>query len=113
MASEGMFVQGDAVKQVEMAPGVLRRTLGHGTQMLLVEFNLAAGSGVPTHSHPHAQVGYVVRGSLRLTIGDETRTCNAGDSYYIPGDVPHEGVTVEDSLVIDVFHPTREDYLEG
>lgn len=113
MASEGMFVEGDGVKQVEMAPGVLRRTLGHGTQMLMAEFNLAAGSEVARHTHPHAQVGYVVRGSLRLTIGDDTRTCKAGDSYYIPGDVPHRGVTVEDSLVIDVFHPTREDYLEG
>jgi quercetin dioxygenase-like cupin family protein len=113
MASEGMFVEGDAVKQVEMAPGVVRRTLGHGAEMLMAEFNLAAGSEVATHSHPHAQVGYVVRGGLRLTIGDDTRVCRAGDSYYIPGNVPHRGVTVEDSLVIDVFHPTREDYLEG
>jgi quercetin dioxygenase-like cupin family protein len=113
MASEGMFVKGDAVKQVEMAPGVLRRTLGHGTEMLMAEFNLAAGSEVATHSHPHAQVGYVVRGSMRLTIGEDTRVCKAGDSYYIPGNVPHQGGAVEDSLVIDVFHPRREDYLEG
>jgi quercetin dioxygenase-like cupin family protein len=113
MASETMFVEGDEVKQVEMIPGVLRRTLGHGAQMLLAEFNLAAGSELPMHSHPHDQVGYVVRGSMRLTIGDDARTCEAGDSYYIPGDVPHKAVTVEDALVIDVFCPPREDYLEG
>jgi quercetin dioxygenase-like cupin family protein len=50
---------------------------------------------------------------MRLTVDDETRTCQAGDSYYIPGDVPHKAVTIEDALVIDVFCPPREDYLEG
>ncbi len=113
MASEGMFVQGERVKQVEMVPGVRRRTLGHGSQMLMTEFTLAAGSEVATHSHPHDQVGYVVRGSMELTIGEETRTIDAGDSYYIPGGVPHQAALVEDALVLDVFCPPREDYLEG
>lgn len=107
------FIKGEQVKQVEMAPGVQRRTLGHGPQMLLAEFTLAAGSEVPMHAHPHEQVGYVVRGSMRLTIGDEARTCAAGDSYYIPGDVSHMAVLEEDALVIDVFCPPREDYLES
>jgi quercetin dioxygenase-like cupin family protein len=113
MASEQIFVKGEHVHQVEMAPGVRRRTLGHGSQMLLAEFTLAAGSGVATHSHPHDQVGYVLRGSMQLTVGEETQTCRAGDSYYIPGDVPHSAQTEEDALVLDVFCPPREDYLEG
>jgi uncharacterized RmlC-like cupin family protein len=45
-------------------------------------------------------------------VGDETLTCEAGDSYYIPGGVPHQGVTPEDALVIDVFCPPREDYMD-
>jgi quercetin dioxygenase-like cupin family protein len=113
MASGGMFVEGHSTEQVEMAPGVRRRTLGHGPQMLLAEFTLAAGGGMPTHSHPHDQVGYVLRGSMQLTIGEETHTCVAGDSYYIPGNMPHRAVTLEDALVVDVFCPPREDYLEG
>lgn len=96
-----------------MVPGVVRRTLGHGEEMLLTEFTIAEGSEVPTHSHPQAQVGYVVRGRMRLTIGDETHECTAGDSYYIPGDVPHGATVPQDSLVVDVFCPPREDYLEG
>jgi quercetin dioxygenase-like cupin family protein len=111
MASKGMFVQGDQVNQVEMAPGVRRRTLAHGSNMLLAEFTLVQGSGVPTHTHPHDQVGYVVRGSMQLTVGDDVCTYRAGDSYYIPGDVPHSAVTPEDAVVVDVFCPPREDYL--
>lgn len=112
MASGGPFFKGEQIDQVEMAPGVRRRTLGHGTHMLLAEFTLGAESEVAMHSHPHDQVGYVVSGSLRLTVGDETLTCEAGDSYYIPGGVPHQGVTPEDALVIDVFCPPREDYMD-
>jgi len=111
MASKGMSVKGGEVEQVEMAPGVRRRTLGHGSSMLLAEFSLSQGAEVPMHTHPHEQVGYVVSGSMRLTMGDEARTYEAGDSYYIPGDVPHKGEVPENAVVIDVFCPPREDYL--
>jgi quercetin dioxygenase-like cupin family protein len=108
-----MFVKGDHAKQVEMAPGVRRRTLAHGEEMLLTKFDLAAGAEVPIHSHPHAQVGYVVHGRMELTIADDTYSVEAGDSYFIPGDVPHKAFTPEDSVVVDVFCPPREDYLES
>lgn len=111
MDSKGMFVKGGEVEQVEMAPGVRRRTLGHGSSMLLAEFSLSQGAEVPMHTHPHEQVGYVVSGSMRLTVGDEARIYEAGDSYYIPGDVPHKGEVAENAVVIDVFCPPREDYL--
>jgi quercetin dioxygenase-like cupin family protein len=88
-----MFVKADHATQVEMAPGVLRRTLGHGEKML------------------HAQVGYMVQGRMQLTVGDQTQTVEGGDSYYIPGDIPHGAVMLEDSVVVDVFCPPREDYL--
>ena len=57
MSLNGMIVKGDGATPVEMVPGVLRRTLGHGEEMLLAEFTIIAGSEVSTHSHPHAQVG--------------------------------------------------------
>jgi len=108
-----MFFKGDQTEQIQMLPGVLRRTLGHGKEMLLAEFTLHAGAEVPTHTHPNAQVGYVVRGRMELSIADETRVVEAGDSYYIPKDEPHGAVTLEDSLVVDIFCPPRQDYLEG
>jgi quercetin dioxygenase-like cupin family protein len=50
---------------------------------------------------------------MELTIQDEARTCEAGDSYYIPGDVPHKAAVAEGAVVIDVFNPPREDYLDS
>ncbi len=33
-----------------------------------------------------------------------------GDVFIIPGDVPHSGRSITDCYLIDVWHPTREDY---
>jgi quercetin dioxygenase-like cupin family protein len=35
----------------------------------------------------------------------------AGDFYYIPSGVVHGSVALEDSTVIDLFAPMRQDYL--
>lgn len=84
----------------------------HGEQLTLMTVDLDAGAVLPTHHHPHEQMGIVLEGELTFTIGDETKICRAGDTYLIPSDVTH-GVTVSaasPAKVIDVFSPPREDY---
>ena len=53
----------------------------------------------------------VVKGSALFIVGDEERTLKSGEMYFIPGDVPHRVVALEDGCeALDVFHPVREDY---
>ena len=47
----------------------------------------------------------------RARLGDERRTCVAGDVGVIPGGVEHEAWFPEDTEVVDVFAPRREDFL--
>ena len=95
----------------EPAPGLLRRTLVWGDRMMFVEFTVPKGSGVPLHHHPHEQVGYVVSGRIEFTIGEQVRVLGAGDAYLMPSEVPHWTTALEDSVVVDVFAPVREDYV--
>lgn len=95
-----------------MFPGVVRRTLTSGDRTTLVEVTLAAGSIVPSHSHPHEQIGYVVRGRVTFQIGDRVQELGAGDSYCVPGGEPHEVHTLEDAVCIDIFSPVREEFLD-
>jgi quercetin dioxygenase-like cupin family protein len=95
---------------VEMLPGLIRRTLGETPDAMVVEFRAEAGVHVPTHTHPHQQVGYVVSGEIAITIEGTTNTCKPGDSYAIPGGAQHSAVFVAESIVIDCFSPPREDY---
>jgi quercetin dioxygenase-like cupin family protein len=91
--------------------GVYRKTLTYGKNTLFTEFRLKGNCTLPSHSHPQEQTGYLVSGSLRLTIGDETFDVGPGDSWNIPGNVPHGATVLKDSVAIEVFSPIREDYL--
>jgi quercetin dioxygenase-like cupin family protein len=96
--------------QDEMRPGVHRRVLGTTERMMLTEFFLERGAEVPTHAHPHDQVGYVTAGRLALTVADDTQEVVHGDSYAIPGGVPHRAVALTDVVLVEVFAPPREDF---
>lgn len=45
---------------------------------------------LPEHAHA-AQVGFVLRGRIDLTIGGQERRYSKGDIYTIPAGVPHSG----------------------
>jgi len=95
----------------EMLPGVQLKTLVHGDRTLLTEVRLAAGAVVPEHAHPHEQTGYLVSGRLRFTVAGEAVEVGPGDSWSLPGDQPHAATALEDTVVVEVFSPVREDYL--
>ena len=93
--------------------GIEQKTLVYGAKTLMAEFLLKKGSELPLHSHPHEQTGYLVRGSLRLTIGGDAHDVLPGDSWCVPGGIGHRADVIEDSVAIEVFSPVREDYLPG
>lgn len=91
--------------------GIEQKTLVYGDKTLMVEFRLQKGATLPLHSHPHEQIGYLVKGRIRLTIGSDVHEVIPGDSWCIPGGVFHCAGIIEDSLAVEVFSPVREDYL--
>jgi quercetin dioxygenase-like cupin family protein len=106
-----MFRRNDADEPVPALEGVWRKTLAHGERTLLTEFHLTCGHVLPRHTHPHEQVGYLVRGRLRLSIGAEVFDARPGDAWCVPGGVEHGAEILEDSIAVEVFSPVREDYL--
>lgn len=96
---------------LEALPGIQRKTLVWGEMTLMTEFLLSAGSTLPSHNHPHEQTGYLVKGHMTLTIGEDSFDVIPGDSWSIPSSVDHNALIHEDSVAIEVFSPVREDYL--
>ena len=106
-----MFYKKDSGKYKKAFDGVTYKTLVYGDKTSLGEFFLEKGSIVPTHSHPHEQTGYMISGRMTFIIAGENHNAEPGDSWNIPGNVEHSVEVHEDSVVIEVFSPTREDYL--
>jgi len=92
-------------------PGIRMKTLCYGTRTLMTEVLLEEASVLPLHSHPHEQTGYLVKGRIRLRIGEQEHDVRAGDSWCIPSGVEHGAQSLEDSIAVEVFSPVREDYL--
>jgi quercetin dioxygenase-like cupin family protein len=94
----------------ELLPGVTTRTFW-GDRILLSSVDLAPGAVIPPHSHPHEQVGMLLRGEMQVTIAGETRTVKPGDIYIAPGGIEHSVVVGEAaSQAIEAFSPVREEY---
>jgi len=49
--------------------------------------------------HVGEEMGYVIEGSLELTLGDTTYTLNAGDSFHFPSNVSHGYRNISDDVV--------------
>jgi quercetin dioxygenase-like cupin family protein len=108
--TSGAYHTGADWPEVEAVPGVHRRVLSCGDDIMIVQFRIAEGATVPAHTHPHEQVGHVVSGQMIFRIGDEERELGPGDGYSVPGGVVHGATGVTDTVAIDSFHPVREDY---
>lgn len=90
--------------------GIVGRTV-HGERVTLSVLELDAGAIVPEHAHANEQVGILVEGSVRFTIGAETRDLGPGATWRIRADVPHAvEVGPEGALIVEVFSPVRDDW---
>lgn len=108
-----MFNKPDSTGYKQMAEGIQLKVLVHGDKMLMAEFKLTTGSVLPEHDHPHEQTGYVVSGRVRMSIkGKQPFETGPGGAWSIPGDTPHSAEVIEDAVVVEVFHPVREDFLD-
>lgn len=106
-----MFIKSNDVNTVKMAEGVERKVLSHGGSLMSVEVSFKKGGVGTLHSHMHEQISYVIEGSFKFTLGQDKQIITVGDSCYIAPDVMHGVVALEDSKLIDVFSPQREDFL--
>lgn len=105
------YVVGGDVKQTQPEPGLTRRVGVANDKLMVVEHRMEKGWVGARHSHPHEQIVYIVSGHLKVTCGDKTFEVRTGDSFVVRGGIEHQASAVEKSHVIDVFTPSRNDYL--
>ena len=55
----------------------------------------------------------MLNGKMDFPIASDKRSMGVGDVAVIPGNVEHEGFFPEDTEVIDIFAPPREDFLKS
>lgn len=112
MLQSGLFQIEKDVPWEDLGNGITRQIYGYDDKIMLVKAKFVAGAVGVLHEHYHSQVTYVESGVFEMTIGDEKKTIQKGDGYYVPPHTIHGCVCKEPGVLIDVFSPHREDFLK-
>ena len=102
----------DSAEAVENPPGIFRKTLAYNDEAMLCHFFLKKGAKIPLHSHRPSQIGYVVSGRATFIGATEADAFEAaaGDGYVFDPDVEHGTIALEDTVYIEVFSPSRDEF---
>lgn|SRR5574344_368252 len=98
-------------KKNDLGGGVTRKVLSYAKNIMICEMTFKKGSIGALHHHPHEQIGYVVSGSFEVSDGGKKTVIHAGDTYYESPNAEHGVVALEDSVLIDVFTPMRDEFV--
>ena len=95
-----------------ITPAINRRYIT-GEHVTVASFELKKGGVVPRHAHANEQVSCVLSGALKFHFDGRELVVRSGEVVQIPGNVAHEVEVLEDTTVMDVFSPVRQDWLDG
>ena len=108
-----LFYPSKAMEWEELGGGVSRQIMGYDDKIMLVKVKFEKDALGAPHEHFHSQTSFVAKGDFEVTIGDKKQVLHEGDSFYIPPNIVHSAKCVEAGILIDVFSPVREDFLDG
>ena len=99
----------------QMGP-IMKRRFAWGERLMVVQIEMFAGGHVPQHRHDNEQITNVLEGRLEFRFGEDgsdVRIVGTGDSVVIPSNLPHEVTVLEDTKVIELFSPPRQDWIDS
>jgi quercetin dioxygenase-like cupin family protein len=102
----------EGVKKEDLNDKLWRKVVT-GEKVMVARMGLSKDCVVPLHHHESEQISMVLEGAMRFELEGRQVMVNAGEVLVIPSNVPHGGLAMEDSVVIEVFSPIRYDWLSG
>lgn len=106
------FDMNDDIKLVDLGNGVKRKIISHSENVMLVEVYFEKGALGNPHKHVHEQINYVQKGSFEVTVDGVTKIVKEKDSMFIEPNLIHGCVALEEGILLNVFAPRRDDFLE-
>jgi quercetin dioxygenase-like cupin family protein len=108
-----VFVANNEIPWEEVGKGVRRKIMAYDDKLMLVRVEFETGGVGTLHQHYHLQITHVESGAFEVEIAGEKRVLKAGDVFHIPSNVLHGVVCLEAGVLIDVFSPKREDFIQA
>jgi quercetin dioxygenase-like cupin family protein len=98
---------------VEVIGEGIERQMVVGQNIMICRLKFEPFVITPEHSHVHEQMTLVLKGKAKFVLGAEVRVVSAGDVLHIPSNLWHGATMLEEEVVLlDLFSPIREDFLD-
>jgi quercetin dioxygenase-like cupin family protein len=108
-----LFMHSSREDAEDLGNGMHRKLLGYDENLMLVKVWFDKGAVGEVHAHPHTQTAYVVKGKFEVCVDGKTETLEAGGCFFVPSGADHGAVCLEEGILLDIFSPAREDFLNG
>lgn len=109
--TEQLFFKDESIAWDIQSDTVKRKIMVYDNNMMLVKVAFKQGGIGEVHAHPHTQMTYVEEGVFEVEVAGRKQILRSGDTFYIPSNHPHGVKCLEEGVLIDIFHPTREDFI--
>ena len=107
-----MYTENKNVPAKDLGGGVMRKVLSYSEKLMACELTFEKGAVGAPHSHPHEQIGYIISGKLVYQEeGQADKILETGDTYYVAPNVVHGVQILEETKLLDIFTPMREDFV--
>lgn len=91
---------------------LIERRYFTGERMTVARLELKRTAGTETHSHDAEEVLCVLSGALKVTAEADETVVHAGELIQTRGGVPHAIEALEDTVLLAIFSPIRQDWLD-
>lgn len=112
MNKSNAFIFGATHPVEDLGGGIKRQLMGFNQQILMAKIWFDDDAIGYVHSHYHTQVSYVESGEFEVQIAGQNEILKAGDCFYIEPNIEHGAVCRKAGVLIDVFSPCREDFVD-
>lgn len=107
------FIETENIDWEQVDDGVKRKILGYDDNIMMVKIHFEKDAIGKLHKHRHSQSTYIESGKFEVNVEGDKKILKQGDGFYIPPNYEHGVVCLEEGVLIDVFSPIREDFMEG
>ncbi len=94
----------------EIIPGFYGKFV-HGKNITIAFWTVKKGSSIPEHSHINEQSLFVKKGIFKLVMNNKTHLLKKNQLIMIASNIKHSGTAISDCELIDVFSPSRKEYI--
>lgn len=106
-----LFIETNNVNWQEVVPGLKRKLMGYNNYVMMVQIHFLKGAVGAPHSHPHSQSTFIANGKFEVNIGNEKKILQTNDGFFVPPDIEHSVLCLEEGILVDTFSPIREDFI--